>query len=330
MAVAVEMPKLGNTVEECLICQVAQGRGPDGRLPAKPWSRLRPTRQVLKSTAPVDGTVLATFFEQGALVPVFTKLFVIGNPGESVEAFRPQAKGSTPAADAAALPGRQVREDAHPGASQLRAAEADAAVLHSSAPWSPRARRFAEEHNFHPQAVDRIRAGWPRSGSRSARALPQLAESLDAAGRRVRNGACSSAARVRASAEWFSPPIWVRQKAASPVFARRSRAACASRWPAPRSTRSILRPTPAGCCCCAPASRLRRGVPDININDLVTFCTVQALLEVPASECAVHRRNDSTEPRRAHRVCLRHSARIAGSGGARCAGADAWRRWPPV
>ena len=42
-------------------------------------------------TAPVDGTVLETFFEEGALVPVFTNLFVIGEPGESAEQFRPGA-----------------------------------------------------------------------------------------------------------------------------------------------------------------------------------------------------------------------------------------------
>ena len=40
-------------------------------------------------TSPVNGTVIETFFEEGALVPVFTNLVVIGEPGESAEAFRP-------------------------------------------------------------------------------------------------------------------------------------------------------------------------------------------------------------------------------------------------
>ena len=32
---------------------------------------------------------------------------------------------------------------------------------------------------------------------------------------------------------------------------------------------------------CAPGSRPPPGVPDININDLVTFCAIRALLEMP-------------------------------------------------
>ena len=46
-------------------------------------------------TAPVGGTVLETFFEEGALVPVFTNLFVIGEPGEDVAAFRPARRRSS-------------------------------------------------------------------------------------------------------------------------------------------------------------------------------------------------------------------------------------------
>ena len=97
MAVAVEMPKLGNTVEECLIAKWLKEEGQPVSA-GETVVEIETDKTSFEVTAPAGGTVLATFFEQGALVPVFTKLFVIGNPGENVEVFRPQSKGSTPAA----------------------------------------------------------------------------------------------------------------------------------------------------------------------------------------------------------------------------------------
>jgi pyruvate dehydrogenase E2 component (dihydrolipoamide acetyltransferase) len=98
MAVAVEMPKLGNTVEECLIAKWLKQEGQTVSA-GETVVEIETDKTSFEVAAPVDGTVLATFFEQGALVPVFTTLFVIGNPGESAETFRPQSKGPTPAAD---------------------------------------------------------------------------------------------------------------------------------------------------------------------------------------------------------------------------------------
>ena len=37
----------------------------------------------------------------------------------------------------------------------------------------------------------------------------------------------------------------------------------------------------AACCWLRAKVKASKGVPDININELVTFCTVRALLEVP-------------------------------------------------
>ena len=42
-------------------------------------------------TAPASGTLLARFFDEGTLVPVFTNLFVIAEPGENADSFRPQS-----------------------------------------------------------------------------------------------------------------------------------------------------------------------------------------------------------------------------------------------
>src|SRR5215470_11897505 len=89
MATPVEVPKLGNTVEECLISRWAKRKGEtvaEGELVAE----IETDKATFEVTAPVSGTVLETFFEEGVLVPVFTNLFVIGAPGEAVDGFRPE------------------------------------------------------------------------------------------------------------------------------------------------------------------------------------------------------------------------------------------------
>ena len=158
MAVAVEIPKLGDpTLEECLISKWLKEEG-QAVVAGKAVVEIETDKTSFEVEAPLNGPVLARFFNQGALVPVFTKLFVIGNPGESSEEFRPQVEGASGA-------GRAVRSEepseqsAHP--EPVARAGADAAVASSSAAWSPRARRFAEEHNFYP--VRRLRPRRSRS-----------------------------------------------------------------------------------------------------------------------------------------------------------------------
>jgi pyruvate dehydrogenase E2 component (dihydrolipoamide acetyltransferase) len=144
MAVAVEMPKLGNTVEECLIARWLKQQG-QAVSAGETVVEIETDKTSFEVTATFDGTVLATFFEQGALVPVFTPLFVIGNPGESVEALRPQSKGSTPAADAAGSPMLGARQPS-PGGQPVPAI--NDSLPHFSAPLSPRARGLPKNTTF--------------------------------------------------------------------------------------------------------------------------------------------------------------------------------------
>src|SRR5688572_14914120 len=97
MLTAVEVPKLGNTVEECIVSRWAKRKGEsvaEGELVAE----IETDKATFEVTAPVAGTLLETYFDEGALVPVFTTLFVIGEPGENTDAFRPEGAGSKPEA----------------------------------------------------------------------------------------------------------------------------------------------------------------------------------------------------------------------------------------
>src|SRR5918999_4226821 len=90
MATPVELPQLGNTVEECLITRWVKRKG-DTVAVGDIVAEIETDKTTFEITAPVAGTVLETFFDEGALVKLFTNIFVIGEPGESVEAFDPRS-----------------------------------------------------------------------------------------------------------------------------------------------------------------------------------------------------------------------------------------------
>ncbi|MGO9403977.1 MAG: dihydrolipoamide acetyltransferase family protein [Terriglobales bacterium] len=231
MAVAVEMPKLGNTVEECLIARWVKQEG-EAVSAGETVVEIETDKTSFEVAASVDGVVLATFFERGDLVPVFTPLFVIGKPGESVEALRPQSKGASSA----------TAPDIHPANQPVVAT--DDFLPHSSAPMSPRARRFADEHDFHPAAV--------RGSGPGGRVLEADLRTL------------------YLDAE--TPISSVREK-----IARRMRESLSN------TAQYTLNSSAEASGLLRLRARIKASsaVPDININDLVTFCTVRALLEVP-------------------------------------------------
>jgi pyruvate dehydrogenase E2 component (dihydrolipoamide acetyltransferase) len=142
MATPVLMPKQGNTVEECLLAKWRKKKGATvaaGEIIAD----IETDKASFEIEAPVAGTLLETFFDEGVLVPVQVAICAIGNAGEDVSAFRSggaaaPAEAAAPAAAPAAVPA-------------LAAVAAPApvpAALAADRPLSPRARKFVAEHPF--------------------------------------------------------------------------------------------------------------------------------------------------------------------------------------
>jgi pyruvate dehydrogenase E2 component (dihydrolipoamide acetyltransferase) len=276
MALAVEMPKLGNTVEECLIARWLKQEG-ETVSAGETVVEIETDKTSFEVAAPVDGTVLATFFQQGALVPVFTTLFVIGNPGESVEAFRPQLQKSTATAQSAVPPASSTL-DSSLGHQTVSAAYTN--IPHSAARWSPRARQFAEERNFFPQAVSGSGPGG-RVLETDLRTLYHMSPRVSgAASRRVQGGAEVPFEGSGIGGMILASDLDAAQTQISGVrekIARRLRESLAS-----TAQYTLHSSADAG-----GLLRLRARIkassagPDININDLVTFCAVQSLVDVP-------------------------------------------------
>ena len=143
------MPKLGNSVEECLISAVGQARRATWLRRATSIAEIETDKATFEVTAPVDGRLLETFFDEGALVPVFTNIFVIGAPGESAERVPAGCRGRARGAAAATL---------------------EAAGCHAARSRSGRRERRAARRA--PSA--RGRAGLPRSTTSIRRRSPAL------------------------------------------------------------------------------------------------------------------------------------------------------------
>jgi len=132
MATPIEMPKPGITVEECLLVRWLKRPG-EPVAAGETVAEIETDKATFELPAPVGGTLLAVFVQEGQTAPVYSTVGVIGEPGEPAEAFRP---GSTlAAAPAVAAPPVEPAVTAPPPAPQ-------------TARLSPRARRFAREHGL--------------------------------------------------------------------------------------------------------------------------------------------------------------------------------------
>jgi len=89
MAVAVIMPRQGQSVESCILTEWYKKEGEQvskGDL----LFAYETDKAAFEEEAPHDGQLLARFFDEGDEVPVLQSVAVIGVEGESVDEFRPR------------------------------------------------------------------------------------------------------------------------------------------------------------------------------------------------------------------------------------------------
>ena len=273
MATPVEAPKLGNTVEECLVAKWLKHKG-DLVSAGETVAEIETDKATFEVTAPVGGTLLETFFAEGALAPVFTNLCVIGEPGENVEAFRPKLAEPVIAAPETSLaPASGTSLAPGPDPPKRR-------VPRPAPAFSPRAARFAEEHGFHPASVagsgpggrvieEDLRKLYDSSPSLSSAAKKRAEEDAE-----MRGEGSGTAGRVLAS-DLGPPPApmsGIREK-----IARRMRESLAA------TAQYTLHSSADASGLLALRKRVKSsaGAPDITIGDMAAFCAIKALLEFP-------------------------------------------------
>ncbi len=268
MAVHVEMPKLGNTVEECVISKWLKTTG-DSISAEEAVVEIETDKASFEVVSPVGGTLLARFFDEGTLVPVYTALFVVGDPGEDVEAFRPVAESSAPASNAVS-----AASDAQPA---RRPEHVSPAVFsYSDAPMklSPRARRYSEEHRVYPGTVHGSGPGGRLLEADLREAYhtpPQLAR---------QRGPVEDTVPHRREVP-VVPALPVESLPGEPISGLREKVARRMRESLSTTAQYTLNSSADARGMLALRARAKASASsDLNINDLVMFCTVQALVEV--------------------------------------------------
>jgi pyruvate dehydrogenase E2 component (dihydrolipoamide acetyltransferase) len=139
MPVPAIIPKLGNTVESCIIVEWKKAVG-ESIAEGETLLDVETDKAVMEVPSPASGVVLAHFFAAGDLVPVLDTIAVIGEAGEDISAFGPDGEDK--------VTGRQGDKVTE----ALEIAEAAAAVRPSAtpelAPISPRARSLAQREGL--------------------------------------------------------------------------------------------------------------------------------------------------------------------------------------
>jgi pyruvate dehydrogenase E2 component (dihydrolipoamide acetyltransferase) len=136
MAVPAIIPKLGNTVESCIIVEWKKALG-EPVVEGETLLEVETDKAVMEVPSPASGVVLAHLYAVGDLAPVLEPIAVIGEPGEDYRALLVGETGKLVNGEI----GRLV--DAQPSVVALEAAPSDSAAA-GPAPISPRARGLAQ------------------------------------------------------------------------------------------------------------------------------------------------------------------------------------------
>ena len=86
MAIAVIMPKQGQSVETCIMTKWYKKKGDRISIGDILFS-YETDKAAFDLESPVEGVLLDIYFKEGAEVPVLVDVAVVGNPGESIENF---------------------------------------------------------------------------------------------------------------------------------------------------------------------------------------------------------------------------------------------------
>lgn len=145
MAIAVIMPRQGQSVETCIITKWFRKKGETVKTGDILFS-YETDKAAFDVEAPADGTLLEILYDDGAEVPVLANVAFIGDAGESVE---PSGQQSPPERDKVVSGSDEENHAASSAAAAPVQSEVEPDAPHDQRiRISPRAKRFAEKKNI--------------------------------------------------------------------------------------------------------------------------------------------------------------------------------------
>jgi pyruvate dehydrogenase E2 component (dihydrolipoamide acetyltransferase) len=272
------MPKLGNTVEDCLLGAWRKHKG-DAVTAGEVIAEIETDKTSFELTAPVDGVLLETFFEEGALIPVFTVVCAIGSTGENVNDLRPKSLDVPNAPSVAAPSAEPPATAASPTPGNSGASPKESARL------SPRARRFARERDLHPGPVDGTGPGGRVLESDLRRLMHSSPRPVSVTREPSETAQAANAVEPSPTAQETAGLVSSTDRGTSAARMSSMRQRIASRLKESlSSTAQYTLHSSANASGLLAVRKKMKASPlaeEVNINDLVVFCTVKALLQVP-------------------------------------------------
>jgi len=144
MAVAVIMPRLGQSVESCIINKWFKKKGNKVKEGEILFS-YETDKASFEAEAPASGTLLEIFFHEDEEVPVLSNVAVIGQEGESIDVFRPTTDNSTFSEMVSKVEKTTNTENQYKTGQQHTATYIKEDVLNNKTKISPRAKRIARK-----------------------------------------------------------------------------------------------------------------------------------------------------------------------------------------
>lgn len=150
MAVLVIMPKLGQSVESCIIAEISKKKGDTVKKGDTLFS-YETDKASFEEASPADGVVLECFFKEGDEVPVLDNVMIIGEPGEDYSGLMANAKTEeTPASAPAPEPEKTATQ---PSVQPASVAAAPPVSSSSAQAVSPRAKNLAEKEALNASSL---------------------------------------------------------------------------------------------------------------------------------------------------------------------------------
>jgi len=154
VATPVIIPRLGNTVESCIIGSWKKKEG-EKIEKGDILLEIETDKTTFEVESPASGILLGTFFKEGDIVPVLTNIAVIGEKGEEIESYRPEPEEAKKTPPEQTIKEKNLEETEIPVVDKGTIVDQLAAIKEdrTSGGISPRAKQFAIAHGINLDGV---------------------------------------------------------------------------------------------------------------------------------------------------------------------------------
>jgi pyruvate dehydrogenase E2 component (dihydrolipoamide acetyltransferase) len=262
MAEAVLMPRLGQSVESCIITEWVKKKG-ESVVAGDVLFCYETDKAAFEETAKISGVLLDVFYNEGDEVPVLSNVAVIGKTGEPTDEFRNSA--SKPASTAETLMTEKTKPSENTGLPVIDLANTDQRIK-----ISPRARNIAKAKGISVHTI-------PGTGPNGRIIVRDIESSINQGTKAEKSGSAVTPVQIISKDGYKETPLSnVRKLIAKGMHASLQNSAQLTHHTS-ADARKLLELRAS-----LKIRAEKAEIPNVSLNDLVCFATIRALEKMPA------------------------------------------------